>query len=176
MSLNFDSDTWYQVNVTKFPEFSFLGTSLYNHDGTTGAVFYEATNTSKPGQKWQFYPFNSSAYLLRCQDGGPDAYLAVAVGTPETKTSGRTIAIMASYTILEDSMFWQIQPWGDGTYYFTNLANGTDWHLNVLDTGLLAMDSNIMSTQVGEHYTFTSLSTIGDSRFSTVSMSSKKSN
>lgn len=53
----------------------------------------------------------------------------------------------------------------------SNLANGSDWRLNVLDTGLMAMDSNITSAQSGEHFTFTSLSTIGDSRYSTVNVS-----
>lgn len=78
---------------------------------------------------------------------------------------------MANYNVTDDSMFWQVEPWGDGTYHFSNLANGSDWRLNVLDTGLMAMDSNITSAQSGEHFTFTSLSTIGDSRYSTVNVS-----
>lgn len=173
MSLNLDQNAWYQVNVTRFRGLSLRGTSLSN-DGNTGAVFYENTNTSTVGQSWQFYPYNSSVYLLRCRNGGPNAYLAVAVGVESTGssavTTGNTVPIMANYNVTDDSMFWRVDPWGDGTYYFSNLANGTDWRLNVLGTGLMAMDSNITSAQSGEHFTFTSLSTIGDSRYSTVNV------
>lgn len=173
MSLNLDDNAWYQVNVTRFTGLSLRGTSLYN-DGNTGAVFYQNTNTSIPGQSWQFYPYNSSVYLLRCRNGGPDAYLAVAVGKSDSSDSssvtGNTVPILANYNVTDDSMFWQVGPWGDGTYYFSNLANGSDWRLNVLSNALMAMDSNITSAQPGEHFTFTSLSTIGDSRYSTVNV------
>lgn len=172
MSLNLDENAWYQVNVTKFTGQSLLGTSLFK-DGNTGAVFYQNTNTSRIGQSWQFYPYNSSVYLLRCKDGGPNAYLAAAAGeanADSSAVSGNTVPIMANYNVTDDSMFWQVEPWGDGTYYFHNLANGSDWRLNVRDNALMAMDSNITSAQSGEHFTFTSLSTIGDSRYSTVNV------
>ena len=173
MSLNLDENAWYQVNVTRFTGLSFLGTSLYN-EGNTGAVFFQNTNTSSRGQSWQFYPYNSSVYLLRCKDGGPNAYLAVAAAgkdsTDSSTVTGNTVPVMANYNVTDDSMFWQVAPWGDGTYHFSNLANGSDWRLNVLGTGLMAMDSNITSAQSGEHFTFNSLSTIGDSRYSTVNV------
>lgn len=173
MSLNLDANAWYQVNVTKFSTLSLYGTPLYK-GGKTGAVFYQNTNTSVRGQNWQFFPYNSSVYLLRCDYGGPDAYLAAAAGKPDADssdvTTGNTIPIMANYSVADNSMFWRVAPWGDGTYYFYNLANGSYWRLNVLGTGLMAMDSNITSAQSGEHYTFTSLRTIGDSRFSTVNV------
>lgn len=172
MSLNFDDNTWYQVNVTKFSGFSLLGTSLFK-DGLTGAVFYKETNTSLRGQSWQFYPYNSSVYLLRCKDAGPNGYLAAAAGSSDgaqASITGNTVPILANYNVTDDSMFWQIDPWGDGTYYFSNLANGTNWRLNVLDTALMAMDSNITSEQAGEHFTFRSLGTIGDDRYSTINV------
>lgn len=172
MSLNLDDNAWYQVNVTRFTGLSLRGTSLYN-DGNTGAVFYQNTNTSIPGQSWQFYPYNSSVYLLRCKNGGPNAYLAVAAGTGNSDSStvtGNTVPILANYNVTDDSMFWQVAPWGDGTYHFSNLANGSDWRLNVLGNALMAMDSNITSAQSGEHFTFTSMSTIGDSQYSTVNV------
>ncbi|KAK2615503.1 hypothetical protein N8I77_002253 [Diaporthe amygdali] len=170
MSLNFDTNAWYQVNVTKFPGSSLLGTSLFQ-DGKTGAVFYQNTNTSAKGQSWQFYPYNSSVYLLRCKDGGPNGYLAAAAGKTDTDQSdvtGNTVPILANYNVTDDSMFWTVAPWGDGTYYFSNLANGSEWRLSVMDNKLMVMDSNTLPAQSGEHYTFTSLSTIGDSRYSTV--------
>jgi hypothetical protein len=168
MSLNFDDNMWYQVNVAKFSGSSLLGTSLV--DSLTGAVFYQETNTGTQGQSWQLYPHNSSVYLLRCKDGGPNRYLAAAAGKGDGEQSsitGYTVPIIANYNVTDDSMFWKIEPWGDGTYYFFNLANGSNWRLNVLDSGLMAMDSNITPAQSGEHFTFTSLSTIGDDGYST---------
>lgn len=172
MSLNFDDNTWYQVNATKASGKSFYGTSLFQ-DGKTGAVFFQNTNTSVRGQSWQFYPYNSSVYLVRCKDGGPNGYLAAAAGKEDTEQSsitGNTVPILANYNVTDETMFWQIEPWGDGTYYFSNLGNGSNWRLNLLDSGLMAMDSNITSAQSGEHFTFASLSTIGDDRYSTINV------
>lgn len=157
---------------TRFTGLSLRGTSLFK-DGLTGAVFDEITNSTSPGQRWQFYPYNASVYLLRCEEGGPDAFLAAARGSgsssdPASSTTGDTVPIMSNLSISDSSIFWQIAPWGDGTYYFSNLANGSDWRLNTLSTALMAMDSNITTEQSGEHYQFSSMGTIGNSRYSTM--------
>ncbi|KAF3767309.1 hypothetical protein M406DRAFT_328397 [Cryphonectria parasitica EP155] len=168
MSLNFDTNAWYQVNVTSQKDQCFHGTPLYE-DGLTGAVFFQNTNTSNTGQRWQFYPYNSSVYLLRCEEGGPNGYLGTSLGTGSDKDrlTGNTVPWLAHYNVSDDSMFWTIEPWGDGTYYFSNLANGTGWRLDTLVTALMAMNSNITSAQRGEQYTFTSIGVIDDSRYST---------
>lgn len=72
---------------------------------------------------------------------------------------------MVTYNVSDNSMFWQIEPWGDGASYFDNLVNGSAWQLNTLNTGLMVMDSNITSAQLGEHLSFSSLSSIGNSRY-----------
>ncbi|KAJ4424914.1 hypothetical protein N0V82_000418 [Gnomoniopsis sp. IMI 355080] len=142
MSLNLNTDAWYQISVTKFPGFSLIGTSLFR-DGLTGSLFFTKTNTTKPGQRWQFYPYNSSVYVLRCEDGGPNAYLNAAKGTGNSSdhaqnVTGDTVPILANASVSDDSMFWQVEPWTDGTYYLSNLANGTNWRLNTQDSALLS--------------------------------------
>lgn len=172
-SLNLDTNTWYQVTSPQLDDYSMRGTNLWASDGTTGALWMDKTNvTGIGGFSWQFWPWNSSVYLLRCKDCGSTGYLAVDVGDDgapaDQDETGNTILITANYDVGGDSIFWEIKPWDDGTYYFSNLANGSAWRMNALSNTLMVMDSNITSGQEGEHYDFTSLSAIDNSDYSTV--------
>jgi hypothetical protein len=89
---------------------------------------------------------------------------------PEEETIGRTVPIMANYTLSDASMFWQISPWGDGTFFFTNAANGTAWHLTRKGDGLMAMNSNITVPQNGQRFQFKQLGSINNERYSTVTV------
>lgn len=177
MSLNYDTNVWYQVNVTEYPGYSFAGNTLTDHDGTTGGAVLVTTDTTDDAQSWQFYPYNSSTYLLRSKASGHDSYLAVTVEgggstDPAKNTPGDTVPEMAWYNITDASMLWEVTPWGDGTYYLSNMANGSSWRLNALDDQRhLVLDSNVTSAQAGEHFTFSSLSTIGSSLYSTYNVS-----
>lgn len=177
MSLNLDTNVWYQVNVTKLSGYSLAGNTLTDHDGTTGGAVLVTTDTTDDAQSWQFYPYNSSAYLLRSKGSGHDSYLSVTVegggpSDPARDTLGDTVPQMAWYNVTEASMFWEVTPWGDGTYYLSNLANGSSWRLDALDDKRhMVLDSNITSAQSGEHFTFSSLSTIGNSLYSSYNVS-----
>lgn len=162
---NFNSNQWYQLNVKAFTTLSMDGSTLYDHG--TGSVFFQNTNTTLPGQQWQIYAFSSSTYVLRTKESGHDGYLGVAV-TYNGTTAGNTVPEMRNHTLSDNSMFWQITPWGDGTFFFTNSANGTAWHLDVLLSALMAMSSNITAPQDGQRYSFTTLGAINDQAFSTV--------
>jgi hypothetical protein len=61
---------------------------------------------------------------------------------------------MCNVSFADNSMFWTISPWGDGTFFFANAANGTDWHLQVKSNSLLAMSSNITAPQNGQRFSF----------------------
>ena len=163
---NFNSNQWYQLNViAATSDLSMDGSILYDHG--KGSVFFQNTNTTLPGQQWQIYTFNSSTYVLRTKDSGHDGYLGVAV-TYNGTTAGNTVPEMHNHTLSDNSMFWQITPWGDGTFFFTNSANGTAWHLDVLPSALMAMSSNITAPQDSQRYSFTTLGAINDEAFSTV--------
>lgn len=171
-SLNLDQNAWYQINVTRQSGQSLVGTPLYTNNGTQGAVFYQITNTSSPMQSWQFWPYNSSVYLLRCRDSGPNSYLAASSlgggdGDPAGHVIGDSVPVMNSYKNTDASMFWVAAPWGDGTYYLYNLANGSNWRINVLSSSLMTMDSDITAPQVGEQFVFSPLRAINDNRYST---------
>ncbi|TAQ87943.1 hypothetical protein B7494_g3734 [Chlorociboria aeruginascens] len=160
---NFDTNHWYQLSVGDSN--SMVGTGLY--DAGRGAVFVKATNSSNPDEQWQLFPFNSSYYVLRTKESGAQSYLNTATETTET-TPGSTVPNMTNSTLSDDSMFWQISPWGDGTFYFTNAANGTAWHLNVKGNTLMSMSSNITAPQAQQGFTFTQLDTIDNVKFSSV--------
>lgn len=177
-SLNIDQNAWYQIAVTRQSGQSLRGTVLYDN-GDSGAVFYEITNTSSTAQSWQFYAYNSSVYLLRCRISGPDAYLGSIQGSGSSSDPGKDVAgdtspYMATYNISDSSMFWQAGTWTDGTIYFYNLSNGSDWRLDVLSDSLMVMSSNISAPQIGEQFSYTKLGAIDDSQWSTYNVSSAK--
>ena len=82
---------------------------------------------------------------------------------------------MRNVTLSDASMFWSITPWDDGTFYFTNAGNGTDWHLNVKPNSLLNMSSNITAPQEGQSFSFDQQGAINQAGFSSVSIASTTS-
>ncbi|KAG4432098.1 hypothetical protein IFR05_012427 [Cadophora sp. M221] len=167
---NFASDHWHQIYIGNSDGAgqSLAGTSLYNNS-LTGAVFFSETNTtSNAEQLWQLYPFNSTYYVLRSKSSGPLGYLTVK-RAPEENTPGRTVPLMTNASLADDSMFWQVEPWGDGTFFFTNAANGSAWHLQLKPNSLMAMSSNITAPpRDGQRFSFKQLGQIQNTNFSTV--------
>jgi LPXTG-motif cell wall-anchored protein len=73
--------------------------------------------------------------------------------------------------IATNNVFWTFGAWGDGTYFLTNTANGTDWHMNKKDNGIMAMSPNITAPQNGQRYDFKAVGKIDDARYSSVDVS-----
>lgn len=163
---NFDSNRWYQLDVGPVEGQSMVGTTLFDEQ-LRGAVFFQVTNLTSPLQNWQVYPFNSSYYVLRTEASGPYGYLSVKASVDET-TNGNTVPFISNASIVDNSMFWQILPWDDGTFFFTNAVNGSAWHLFVKDNSLMAMSSNITAPQTRQEFTFNATGTIDDVRYSSV--------
>ena len=166
---NLDSNQWYKVYLNENDNRSLWGTNLFKN-GKTGAVYMNDTAPSQFTDRWQIYPINSSTSVLRTKQGGKDAFLG-ALYSPDEATPGHTHADMVRGNISDDSVFWAITPWGDGTFYMTNAANGTAWHLGVNDAGLIIMDSNIQGTPNRQRWSFDTIAEINDNAFSTVSVS-----
>ena len=114
---NFDTNSWYSIILGPGPTASqaMIGTSLYNN-GSTGAVFFQKTNTTLPVQQWQIFPINSSYYVLRTKDSSAKGYMNTKAGGSDGTALGNTVPFMARYNISDDSMFWSIQPWGMGHF------------------------------------------------------------
>ena len=92
----------------------------------------------------------------------------------EEETLGNTRLLTMNYTISTNSMFWQITPWGDGTFDMTNAENGTAWHMNRKPDGLVNMNSNMTAPQLGQKWSFTQLEKIDNSLYSSVLVCSSR--
>ncbi|KAL2064059.1 hypothetical protein VTL71DRAFT_4553 [Oculimacula yallundae] len=120
---NFDSNHWhwiYQGSAPLEQQSQFLGgTSLYSN-GTTGAVFFSEENEFHASEHlWQIYTFNTTYFVLRSKNSGPLGYLTTFL-TADDSTPGRTRPRTTNASIADDSMLWQIKPWGGGTFWFEN--------------------------------------------------------
>ncbi|KAL5117566.1 hypothetical protein ACEQ8H_004459 [Pleosporales sp. CAS-2024a] len=135
--LSFDTNQWYQMYLGDDKNGqSFIGTSLYTGSGTKGAVFLKPSNTSDPVQRWQVFPVtvnDTMMYTFRSNDAGPTGFLATHF-TPDEETEGKTRPAMFRGDVAIDyNAFWSIGSWGDGTWFLTNAANGTNYRMNKKD-------------------------------------------
>ncbi|KAF2205265.1 hypothetical protein GQ43DRAFT_428247 [Delitschia confertaspora ATCC 74209] len=172
-TMNFNPNKWYQWYNNQDETNSMIGTSLYDR-GQAGAIFIQATNTTKNGQKWQFFAVDSpaSTYIVRCRDGGPQGFLEVFINpsVKEEDVPGQTVPWLAKNGT-DNSIYWRFGAWGDGTYYMYNKQNGTDWYLKRRGNGLLAMEKSTTTPQDGLRYNFREIGEIADAKYSTVQAS-----
>ncbi|KAF2812570.1 uncharacterized protein BDZ99DRAFT_496960 [Mytilinidion resinicola] len=169
---NFDSNKWYQLSIGLSAShlLSMCGMNLSTTGGDPGlgAAYFGATNSSDASQQWQIHPVHTSTtYVLRTKASGPQqGYLGTQIGLDET-TPGSTWPRMAYYGLSDTSMYWQIAPWGDGTFYMTNAANGTEWHLESEGNGHIVMSSD-GEARNNQAFSFKAMGEINDAVFSTV--------
>ena len=171
---NLDPTSWYQIYLGDDTATTIVGTYLVFSDDESGAVFFQGTKEPSPGpeQIWQVFPYNTTYYVLRTQASGANGYLHASLSVNET-TPGRTVPDMLRADQQDDSMFWRIDPWGDGTFFLTNAANGSDWHLNIKDNALMTMDSNITKPQLGQRFSFATVGQIDNANYSSVVVSDR---
>jgi hypothetical protein len=126
---------------------------------------------SRGRQKWQIFAIDETYYVLRSKEGRVDAFLGTMYSEDET-TPGNTSVRMVRGNVSDDSVFWQISLWGDGTFHMTNKRNGTEWNLTrkIPGNGLVAM-SNTTSRPVGQQWSFEPIAEIQNDVFSTVNVS-----
>ncbi|KAF1938082.1 hypothetical protein EJ02DRAFT_474625 [Clathrospora elynae] len=165
-----DPNQWYSLYIGTGTQ-NLVGTTLFQADRSVGTVYIAGEDTSKRNQRWQIFKLNSTAWILRSQAGGPNAYLGTFYAEPEV-TEGKTVPRIVRGDIADASVFWTIGSWGDTTWYFSNLANGTGYRLMLKPTGgYLAMSPNITAPQVGQKWQFDTITAINDQRYSSVNVS-----
>jgi hypothetical protein len=164
-----DSNQWYQICTGTCGQ-SLFGSEVYANSASTGAAFCQVTNTSSENQRWQLLKLNSTAWTIRAQKAGANVYLGAAFSSKE-ETEGNTVTTMLRGDVADASVYWIPTPWGDGPWYFTNSANGTD-HLLKKPNSLMAMTPNISSPAgPGQRWHIKPITAINDSAFSGVNVS-----
>lgn len=106
---------------------------------------------------------------MRTKASGEEGFLGTMISDTE-ETQGNIVPRMIRANVSDDSIYWNISNWRDGTFYLANKANTTDWHLTRKGNSLAAMTSNITGDQPGQHFLFERISAINDKRFSTVAV------
>jgi hypothetical protein len=173
---------WYTLYPASNTSVALHGSNLTN--GAAGATYFAPVKSSGAEllqQQWQFYQHNDS-YVLRTKGSGPNTYLVAGTpnGSAPIDIAGNTVPSMRGAETVDNSMFWQITSWKDGNFYFTNGANGTDWHLqlrpaNNAGISLLAMSSNITGSQPQQEFKWKQQGTkIDDQNFSTIDVSNSE--
>lgn len=163
-----DSDTWYRFIAS---DGFIVGPALGNDTGLS-IPYWKHTLQDDDFYFWQFFPFNTTYYVLRSK-ADDQGFLNARIEDVETNMPtaivGNTGTHMANSTLSDDSVFWQIKPRDDGTFYMTNAANGTSWHLD--SDGWLWMNSNFTGRDSNQYFTFKGLGKIGDEKYSSVVVS-----
>ena len=163
-SMVFDSTVWYGISIPS--GFLASSTTLYLSNNTKGAVFINSFKDSSADRNWQLLDMGSGSYVLRTQQLGANATLQ-----PQYIAGEGTTPTIASWT-LSSGCLWYIKPWGDGTFYFTNQANGTSMNLDTnsspAELGHLEMNSDTHSSNVNQHWNISSVGTITQTQFTSV--------
>jgi len=70
----------------------------------------------------------------------------------------------------DDSQLWQIEAWGDGSWRFVNVGNGSDYNMDCHpgDPMFMSNTTAALPKQPAQHWLFSSLSDINDGAFSTM--------
>jgi hypothetical protein len=169
----FDPNQWYHVYYDEDNTTALMGSVLYNKTTQSGTTFFQEYDRSNPdpAHHWQFYKVSADSdfYAMRTKASGGEGFLGTKISETE-ETQGNIVPYMIRGNISDDSVYWNVSIWGDGTFYLTNKANKTDWHLTRKGNSLAAMTSNITGDQPGQHFLFDRISAINDERFSTVAV------
>jgi hypothetical protein len=172
---SFDPNHWQKITNAGLQSQagkSMAGTPLF--DQGTGSVFFQDTNDTIMGQSWQIFPFNTSFYVLRTQKCGSNGFMNTRIAPSNTQEFGFTVPHMRNNSISDDSMLWTISPWGDGTFSFSNAANGTDMNLMLKSDGMMVMmNSSDPGSQNAERFVIKQLSVVNDRSFSTIRVHKK---
>ncbi|PVH95374.1 hypothetical protein DM02DRAFT_632934 [Periconia macrospinosa] len=151
-----------------------LGSVLFNKTTFAGTTFTTDFNKTKADQHWQFWSVDTEYYMLRTKESGPYGFLATFYSDKEA-TAGFTRPRMVQANVSDDSIYWKISPWGDGTFFLSNKKNGTAWHL-ARQASLMAMDSNVQDKPDGQRWNFRTFNeSIDNPKFSTIDLSMGKS-
>ena len=153
-----DPNAWYQLTE---PQVDFNSSLQLAGNGLVMAAAGENAL-----QYWQIFPVSNGYYQVRNQAAGLKSQLGACYAAQETDAS-RTQPCMLPGSG-DDSQLWNITSWGDGTYRFVNVGNGTGYNMDRHPVGPMFMSSatEAVPNQPAQHWEFSSLLPVNDGAYS----------
>lgn len=154
-----DGNVWYQLTETRVD----FNSSL--QQAGNGVVM--AAAGPKTLEFWQLFPIGSGLYQIRNRNTGVNKQLATCYNAQEQDPSNTQPCLEPSSG--DQSQLWNITQWGDGTFKFVNVGNGSNYNMDCHPGNPMFMASEIAAVprQPAQHWEFSSLSQINDGAYST---------
>ncbi|KAM0349593.1 hypothetical protein ACHAP4_010372 [Fusarium culmorum] len=168
-----DPNVWYHLTEEWVDDYNGNFTGMlqtYKEDsGDDGFRVYAVKNRKT---YWQFQPIDKipGRYSLRCSETTTRKQFAVCYRDFESVENRRTRACLTDSDGTE-SQQWDVSLWGTNTtetYLFTNVANGTKYHLDVIPGNAVFMSPNLDGYQKRQRWLMTSVKNVDDDAYSTV--------
>jgi Ricin-type beta-trefoil lectin domain-like len=156
-----DPNVWYQLTETRV---DFNSSLQYNGFG----IFMAAhETTADDGQYWQFLPLSNGEWQVRNVASAIGKQLSTCYSATETSDSKTQPCMQDSSD--DDSQKWWITAWGDGTYKFVNVGNGTGYNMDCHPGNPMFMNDQTATTpnQPAQHWEFSSIRDVNDGAYST---------
>lgn len=114
----FHSNAWYQVTDSRV--------------GFNKSLQVEGIDPFIAGrggyEYWQLFPLDDGNFQIHNRFLGVRKSLAACYNAAETDPTHTRPCLLPA--VRDDTQKWSINPWGDGTYYLINIANGSGCHLD----------------------------------------------
>jgi hypothetical protein len=167
-----DPNRWLQIYPAANLGSVLVGTELFNNTAMPGfeigsVSVNKNTGSSLNSTEWQIFPLNESTYALRTIDSGAKGFLNTHFAAELVDTPGHTTVNMRNSTSGDKAMLWNIGRWGDGSLYFTNVANGSRWLLTQDASGVL-MAPNVSTARGNQSWQIREVDSIKHTAFSFV--------
>ncbi|KAM0230913.1 hypothetical protein ACHAPO_008969 [Fusarium lateritium] len=168
-----DPNVWYHLteeNVDDYDgDFKSMLQTQKEDSGEDGFRVFSVANRKT---YWQFQPIGKKPgrYSLRCSETTTRKQFAVCYRDWESVENRRTRACLTDSDGTE-SQQWDVSLWGTNkteTYLFTNVANGTKYHLDVIPGAAVFMSPNLDGYQKRQRWLMTSVKNVNDDAYSTV--------
>jgi hypothetical protein len=172
----FNANEWYYIALNGDKKNVIRSTSLFDNDEQSGATYMQNTDFSNPGQRWQLFPVDSNAYMLRSNDSTYNGQPVGFMGTKLNKTDDTTmVSLMRSDGADDAFITWTLSPSKeDKAYYLINKAMGPGWRVRVGGPRgtTIFMDDKLDDADETQRFTFWPVDlAINDERYSKINVS-----
>ncbi|KAF7542529.1 hypothetical protein G7Z17_g11492 [Cylindrodendrum hubeiense] len=161
-----DSNVWYHVTEARVDDYDKDNfTSSFQVEDDNGVAVWGFVD-----HYWQFQPVKNGPagrYALRCSRTGVFKQLSACYVEDEIDDSKTEPCMVASDGT--KAQMWDIADWGNSTYRFINVKNGSDYVMDVHPGNPPFMSSDLRTNipQPGRHWLMTSVRDVDDGAYST---------